>query len=68
MTIASRVAFYVGATALMGALGFVSSAIYLSVLSSCTGDAECIGTEATFLVVALALAVLGALLVTVGRS
>ena len=67
MAFVRMVAFYVGAIALVGALGFVASAIYWSLLSSCVGNAECIGSEATFLLLAVVLAFLGALLIAVSR-
>jgi hypothetical protein len=67
MAIARMVAFYAGATALMGALGFVASAIYWSLLSSCAGNAECLGSEATFLLFAVVLSFLGVLLIAISR-
>jgi hypothetical protein len=67
MTIAGVIIFWIGAAALTGALGFVLAAVYWSLLGSCAGNAECLGAEGAFLLIALGLAFLGVFLIAVGR-
>jgi hypothetical protein len=68
MTIVRTAARWLGATTLLAALGFVSWAAYLWVLTPCGGDAECMGSFAAFLLYALGLLIVGALLLLASRG
>jgi hypothetical protein len=68
MAIANKVMLYVGSIALLGAFGFISWTTYLWILTPCNGDAECMGSTVTFVLFAFALSVVGAILITAGRS
>jgi uncharacterized membrane protein len=68
MAIARVAAILMGAIALLAALGFISWSAYTWNFTQCRGDAECMGSFATFLLIAVVLLPIGVTLVMVGRS
>ena len=67
MAFARMATIWIGATAVLAALGFTSSAAYLWTFTSCEGNAECMGSFTTFLLFAFVLLIIGIALVMLGR-
>jgi hypothetical protein len=67
MTFPRLATLCIGLMAMLGALGLIVWAAYLEALTPCTGNAECMGSAATFVVVALPLLLIGGVLVVTGR-